>query len=335
MPARPHPGAIRRAAPVELLRGLAVMAEPPTPEQHRLSRTLGLGRTPAPTDYSDVFLFQLYPYASVHLGPEGMMGGEAAARVAGAWRAVGYDPPAEPDHLAALLGLYAGLVAREGDASGADARLLRNSRFALLHEHLAPWVFPFLERVRDLTSGPYAVWAELLGDVLRREVEEGAGDARDRAGGHTGSSDALPVHLVEAPGLPDPRQDGAAAFVPALLAPVRSGIIVTRSDLARMAVDLDLGLRAGERRYALEHLFAQDASPVLEALATEADRQAARHDARSAWLGATARALSERARGAAALLRALATEQASAGAEASTGVEASAGRPGAGEGGGL
>ena len=293
---------------MELLRGLAVMAEPPTPEQHRLSRTLGLSARPSSADYSDLFLFQLYPYASVHLGPEGMMGGEAADRVAGAWRALGYDPPAEPDHLAALLGLYAGLAARERDASGADARLLRNSRFALLHEHLAPWVFPFLDRVRDLTSGPYGEWAALLSEVLRREVEERTADGAE-AGAVGSGVGVLPVHLREAPGLPDPREEGAGAFVPALLAPVRSGFIVTRSDLARVAVELDLGLRAGERKYALEHLLAQEAPPVLEALAREAEGQAERHDARSAWLGDTARALGGRARATAELLRALAEDE--------------------------
>ena len=86
MSVRPHPRATRRTAPVEVLRGLAVLAEPPSPEHRRLAEALGLSEAPTPAHYADVFLFQLYPYASVHLGPEGMMGGEAGARVAGFWQ---------------------------------------------------------------------------------------------------------------------------------------------------------------------------------------------------------------------------------------------------------
>lgn len=329
MSTRPHPRAMRRTAPVEVLRGLAVLAEPPSPEHRRLAEALGLSEAPTSAHYADVFLFQVYPYASVHLGPEGMMGGEAGERVAGFWRALGYDPPAEPDHLAALVGLYASLCAREAELDGAQARLTRRSRFALLHEHLAPWVFPFLQRVRDLTDGPLGQWATLLEEVLREEVEamredretEGGEGAPSPAGGSDGGDETaawderttlagLPTHLRDAPPLPDPRTEGAGAFVPGLLAPVRAGFVLTRADLARMALRLDLGLRAGERRYALEHLLAQDAPRILAALADEADAQAHAHDERSDWLGAVARFGSERARRAARLLRELAAEEA-------------------------
>lgn len=324
MSVRPHPRAMRRTAPVEVLRGLAVLAEPPSPEHRRLAEALGLSEAATPAHYADVFLFQVYPYASVHLGPEGMMGGEAGARVAGFWRALGYEPPAEPDHLAALVGLYASLCAREAELEGAQARLTRRSRFALLHEHLAPWVFPFLQRVRDLTDGPLGQWAALLEGVLRVEVEAmredhetGGGEGAPSAdtGGpdgvdETAAWDGLPTHLRDAPPLPDPREEGAAAFVPGLLAPVRAGFVITRADLARMALRLDLGLRAGERRYALEHLLAQDAPRILAALADEADAQAHLHDERSDWLGAMARFGAERARRTARLLRELAAEEA-------------------------
>lgn len=263
---------------------------------------LELGTAPTATDYSDVFLFQLYPYASVHLGPEGMMGGEAEGRVRGFWRALGYDPPSEPDHLAALVGLYATLAEREGDLSGAELRLARRSRSALLHEHLSPWVFPFLHRVGELASGAYVRWSELLSGVLAAEARSIPPDAFDER--------SLPLHLRTAPALPDPRRDGADAFLSGLLAPVRSGFIVTRADLAGISSALDVGLRAGERRYALEHLLAQDAAGVLRALADEARRQGALHEGRRAWLGATARFHAARAAETAELLCALAAEPA-------------------------
>ena len=76
--------------PVELLRVLAVLAEPPSPEYARVAEAAGLGPAPTASEHGDVFLFQLYPYASVHVGAEGMMGGEARDRLAGFWRALAF-----------------------------------------------------------------------------------------------------------------------------------------------------------------------------------------------------------------------------------------------------
>ena len=285
--------------PVELIRSLGVLCEPPSDRHPAVAAAIGLEGWVDSSDYSDIFLFQLYPYASVHLGPEGMLGGIARDRVAGFWSAVGRTPPAEPDHLSALLGLYAGLAEDElRAADDAEARLIEQSRTALLHEHLSPWVFGYLDRVNELASGPIAEWAVLTHAVLRAEV------VRSLPAGQPSA------HLRDAPGLPDPRVDGAGSFVSGLLAPVRSGLLVTRSDLARIALSLDIGLRAGERRYALEHLLAQDAGRVLSELGSDAVQQAQAHRARAEWTGADADAgvLAERAEATSALLRALAAD---------------------------
>lgn len=288
----------KEGTPIELLRSLAVFAEPPGDEHARLTEVLGFSASPQPSDYSDVFLFQLYPYASVHLGSEGMMGGEARDRVAGFWRAIGQVPPAEPDHLAALVGLYAGLAEREGSLDGAERTLVRQSRRALLREHLAPWVFAFLHRVGEVTAGTYAEWAELLSEALRREFVACAGEG----------DDVLPLHLRMAEGLPDPRIEGGEAFLAGLLAPVRAGVLLTRADLARISAELALGLRAGERRYALRHLLAQDPVPVLRAVAKEAGRQGAIHETRRSWLGGMASFFARRAHATETVLEELALD---------------------------
>lgn len=275
------------------------MTEPPDASGVAVAEALGLPGVPTAAEYSDVFLFQLYPYASVHLGPEGMMGGDARERIAGFWRALGLTPPAEPDHLAALLGLYASLAERERVvADPAERTLLRQSRAALMDEHLTPWVFGFLARVEELATGAYARWASLLAETLVAELA-----ARDDAC-------ALSAHLRDAPPLPDPRREGGADFLSGLLAPVRCGAILTRADLAAVAKDLGLGLRAGERRYALESLLAQDAASVLRALSDEVGRQGRGHHLRAATLGASAAVLAQRAAEASRLLSSLADEAA-------------------------
>lgn len=277
---------VEAPAPVELVRALAVLAEPPTPAHGGVAEALGL---PAPTaggGWADLFLFQLHPYASVHLGPEGMLGGEARARVSGFWRAVGRTPPAEPDHLGALLGLWAGLLEEAEAGEGPSGRMARRAASALTHEHLVPWLPPFLDRVEELGDDHQVGWARLLRRTLL-------------AFGAPAAGAGLPAHLREAPALPDPRTSGGGAdFVPALLAPVRSGLILTRSDLAGVAREVGLGLRAGERRYALEHLLGLEPGPVLGGLADRAADRAASYGTwpdslapvRAFWAGRAERA---------------------------------------------
>ena len=104
---------------MELFRALAVLAEPPErPEVARLAELLDLGEPPSASEYTETFVFQLYPYASVYLGAEGMLGGEARDRVAGFLSALGLAPPHEPDHLSTLLATYAQLSAPDWDDEG-------------------------------------------------------------------------------------------------------------------------------------------------------------------------------------------------------------------------
>jgi hypothetical protein len=242
----------------ELVRSLAACVEPPPPSGPMpVADALGLPRAPTPAEHTDTFTFQLHPYASVHLGPEGQLGGVARDRVAGFLRALDVIPPPEPDHLVVLLGAYAELL----DLDAGEGSRARHARTVLLHEHLGSWVPRFLWRVTELAAEPYRVWAGLLAQLLRDEQAL------------LGPPATLPAHLREAPPLPDPRDHEASAFLQGLLAPVRSGLVLARADLARAARELDLGLRIGERAYLLRALLGQDASGTLGFLAGEARRQ--------------------------------------------------------------
>ena len=241
----------------EIVRALGALCEPPTKHSPMLARALELESAPGPDEFVETFVLQLYPYSSVYLGVEGMLGGEARDRVAGFWRALGLTPPPEPDHLAALLGLYASLIdAIEDEPDRARALLLERARAALLWEHLSSWLAPYLHRMRGAPS-PCAGWAMLLRAVLA--VEEA----------RTPPPPELPLALREAPGLPD--DDSALReWTQALLAPVRSGMILTRADLARGARQIGVGVRLGERAFILRSMLEQDAYEVMGWLASEA-----------------------------------------------------------------
>lgn len=300
-PIAPVTGGRAGAPRAEVFRALGVLCEPPAAGHARVCDALGLPGVPEAAEFTDLFVLHLYPYASVYLGAEGMLGGEARDRVAGFWRALHLTPPPEPDHLAALLGLYAGLLERESEEREPARRALwGQARAALLHEHLISWLPPYLDRVEALAPPAYGAWAELLRASVVEEAA-GAADAAVSPGGAPPAA-ALSAHLRAAPPLPDPRREGSRAFVTGLLAPVRCGIILTRADLVRAARDLGLGLRVGERRFALAALLSQAPEAVLDWLAGEARACSARHAAHRGVMGAAAGFWSDRAAAAALLL---------------------------------
>jgi len=277
----------------EIVRALGALCEPPTPYSSVLAEALGLERAPGPGEFVESFVLQLYPYSSVYLGAEGMLGGEARDRVAGFWRALGMTPPPEPDHLAALLGLYASLIeAIDDEPDPARAALLERARAALLWEHLSSWLAPFLHKM-DGAPAPCAGWAKVLRAVLAAE------EAR------TPPPSELPLALREGPGLPD---DDAASreWTQALMAPVRSGMILTRADLARGARQIGVGVRLGERAFILRSMLEQDAYGVMGWIASEATVWIDVHETASTGRREVARWWAARARHTATVLRNLA-----------------------------
>jgi len=283
---------------MEVFRALGVLAEPPQAETERLVDLLRLDRSPTPEEYTELFLFQLYPYGSVYLGTEGMLGGDARDRVAGFWRVLQEPPPPEPDHLAIMLAMYAHLSeledeAAEVGAAGVGARqhaALRRARAAYLWEHLLSWLPVFLDKVQEIAPSPYRAWGRVLTEVLIQESRRQP------------LPDSLPLHLRATAPLgenPGSWQD----LLDGLLAPVRSGIILTKADLARAARHTGLALRAGERRFSLEALLSQDAEAMLQWMADEATSWVDRHQRRESWLPSISREWARRAAQTGKLLR--------------------------------
>jgi TorA maturation chaperone TorD len=285
---------------MELFRALAVLAEAPTEETARVADVLELGAPPSADEYTELFVFQLYPYASVYLGAEGMMGGEARDRVAGFWRALGEVPPAEADHQSVMLALYARLVELEEGESDAGRRAgWHGARRAFLWEHLASWLPVYLTKLTDLAPPFYQKWGAVLMNALLQEAQT------------VGEQQALSLHLRREQRLVDPRGcDSAEEFWQSVLTPARCGGILTRADLVRAGRRLKLGLRMGERKFILKTLFAQDAREMFDWLIGETSLWEKRHRSFEGALGAVAKAWAEKSKAAGALLAELKEEAA-------------------------
>jgi hypothetical protein len=250
----------------EALRALAALVEPPCPEHAAIAEALGLPPPPSPEEHTEVLAFRVLPYASIYLGAEGMLGGEARDRVEGFWRALGGEPPHGADHVSVLCAALAGLAAED---TGADPRV-RLARAALYREHVASWMPPFLAALRRTSSPFYVAWAETLGLVLAAEAEA------------LGPAGALPLALRVAPPPVEAPAD-LDDLLASVLAPVRVGMAIVRDDLARCGAELGLAPRGG-RRFALRVLLEQDpagGAGVLGWLAAEARRQAEAYGAGS------------------------------------------------------
>src|SRR5262249_24435746 len=133
---------------------------------------------------------------------------------------------------------------------------------ALFWEHVASWMPPYLATLRRLATPFYLAWADLCA-TLPAEL------ARD-----LGPPVRLPLALRAAPACPSAPAD-LDELLAVLLAPVRTGCVLVRDDLERAAAELGLGVRVGERHFALRSLLVQDPAGVLGWLASEARAQAA------------------------------------------------------------
>jgi hypothetical protein len=254
--------ALQAAGRWELFRALGAVAGDPA-DARTACAALGWSG-PGNAEHTEVFVLNCPPYASVYLGAEGGLGGEAADRAAGFWRAIGVTPPAEPDHLAALLGLYASLGEAAGDArTAATGDALTRARHALFWEHLWPWLPGYLAAVADLGPPGLAPWARLAGRALLAE-----------RGAHPGGW--LPLALRAAPAAAADL-GGTNDLLDMLTCPVRSGLILTRRDLAGGADATGAGHRIGERRFTLRALLGQAPAETLAWLAGEAARWSRRH----------------------------------------------------------
>jgi hypothetical protein len=247
----------------ELVRLLGAIALSPPPASHVLCDAAGLPRIGG-ADHTAAFVLLAPPYAAIHLGAEGKLGGEGRDRVEGFWRALGQPVPDDADHLGVLLMCYAGL--RElSPGIPAAARAAQT----LFHEHIWPFAPGYLSAAEELGIGSVSAWARLALELLQAELAELPSPA-GRA--------ALPLALREAPA-PLTLSASFDEVLDAAVTPARSGMILTQRELAAGAAELGIGYRRGERRYALRAMIEQDKAATLSWLGNCAAGWADRHAA--------------------------------------------------------
>ena len=138
----------------------------------------------------------------------------------------------------------------------------------MLWEHLWSWVPGYLDAAGEQETRARP-WARLLLRALSREAATSP------------PASSLPLALRTAPaGISADASRGE--LLDALSVPLRTGFILAHRDVAAAAGQLGLGLRRGERRFALKAMLEQDPAATLDWLAEHAAAWSGRHGRRPA-----------------------------------------------------
>jgi TorA maturation chaperone TorD len=244
---------------MHLFPSLGELIEAPGTEQGRVAKMLGLPGEATRKDFTNLFVVQLFPYASIYLSGDGKAGGFVRDEAAGYFRLVGASVPEEADHIAALLKWY-GTLHRGlyGDYNTHAAG--KELRHAFFWSTLGCWLPIYLLRARELGSALYKAWAEVTLDVLEAEAVQ------------IGLPMGVPSGLQTTAVLPS--VDDPVAFVNNLFIPVASGLLLCRADLGRCAQAHGLAVRVADRRQTLKIFLTENTAGVCGWLHQEALRQA-------------------------------------------------------------
>lgn len=200
-------------------------------------------------DHQYVLGFAVPPFEGAFLDPEGHVGASAAESLRDSYRAMGFrpDPTAEdPEHLATELRALAFLSAAEADAlaDGLPEIAARTQTLAaaFLDDHLRRWLPALAGAVRRIGRAFPTALVEQIEALVRVHRGEIADPRAPFA-------------------LPDPtdptrdEQSGLRELAAFLSCPARSGIFLSRDDLARIGRTGRVPRGFGERAVLLENML--------------------------------------------------------------------------------
>lgn len=204
----------------------------------------------AAADHQHLFGFNVFPYASVFLDPDGLLGGPVAEAVGLHFRTAGFDIDLNQegaDHVGHTLAFLGFLAAAEADAwednrPDEAARMQAHAR-RFIDAHLLPWLPAFVEALQRQQVPFYPHLAGLTEALVL--------DHRALLG-----STVEAVHaLAPPPALLDDEKTGLKDIAAYLATPPWSGFFLSRDDIGRLGRAENLPRGFGDRRLMLGNLL--------------------------------------------------------------------------------
>ncbi len=215
--------------------------------------------------YSWLFEFNVYPYASVFLDASGMLNSDWSGFVGGVYEALGLELSlsaglAAPDHVAAELEALAVLCEHaEVDDKLAKTKAEHGQRVLLL-EQLLPWLASFSFAVKRIDKGFYGVVCDLC---LKIALEH----ASELLGQHSAPgfrfAETTETFEYQQPGDFKKKASEARGKLQSLITPAHSGLFLSREDITQLGRKLGLPVRFAERPFMLENLVSSAADADL------------------------------------------------------------------------
>lgn len=207
----------------------------------------------AAADHQHLFGFNVFPYESIFLDPQGLLGGIVTDALIRYYQEVGFQIDAStssPDHIGYELGLLAFLCGAEADAwendlpAVAENRRRQQQRF--LQTHLLRWLLPLVIGVRQQSSPFYRAVADLTLDLAHSHTADL---------GQSPAETAPPFALPAPPPLLEDRYTGLSQIARYLTTPPYSGVFLSRDDVADLARRQQLPRGFGSRHQMLTNLM--------------------------------------------------------------------------------
>jgi TorA maturation chaperone TorD len=184
----------------------------------------------AAADHQHLFGFNLFPYESIFLDPEGLLGGEVTNTVLRRYQQAGFpvDTVAiSPDHLGHELHFLAFLCWSEADAweddSPAVALEMQRQQGDFLQVHLLRWLLPVVLATRQQGQSFYVALADLTLNLIHHHYTS-ARYAKDNL-----------YLLPTSPPLLENEKTGLKEIAAYLMTPVYSGIYLSHDDVSHLA----------------------------------------------------------------------------------------------------
>lgn len=206
----------------------------------------------AEAEHYALFGLNVFPFQSIFLDPQALLGGGVTDGVLAFSRQVGFEMPLDADgvdHVGVELLLLAYLSGAEADAwqdqLAKEAQRMRLLQRRFLDEHLLRWLPPLVCAIRQQEIPFYRALADLTLKLVlaHRSVLPAGVLAR---------AEAL---LPPAPALLDDQQAGLKEIVDYFLTPAYSACYLSREDVARLARKHRLPRGFGSRRQMLTSLL--------------------------------------------------------------------------------
>ncbi len=206
----------------------------------------------AAADYQELFGFHVFPYASVFLEVNRLVGGEVTARLYDFFRVAGFGlslTDESADHVSHSFAFLAYLSAYELEAietgNRPEVERVRLLQARFMDELLFWWLLPFVRAVEQQEDPFFRSLARL---ILEFTLEH-----RRQLGDRSVQVEAY-LPLAEVPSLDEPHV-GLREIARYLTTPVWTGLFLSRGDIARLGRKERLPRGFGSREMILENLL--------------------------------------------------------------------------------